>query len=211
MSEVTGLPETNEATEGGNYMSPGLQRMRIDDIQVWKNKNKQPREDPRGYPGLEITFINEQGQLISDGFYYSTQPLGHPSRTDDNSKCKSEYFLTNLKKALGFGTEAVSMAKLKSVWCWGAVGVDVYVDGAGEPTGKKYSFLVKLFLPDGPKPAVAGDPLLPASNGVPSGKFLKKTISKDSAEATKVPERTAAAAPVKNDDMEVDSNTVDDY
>jgi hypothetical protein len=208
MSELEiGFPETSESSDG-DFMKPGLIRMKIDKIVEWKNsKTKEPMTDKRGYPGLEITLINESGEMIKDGFYYSKEPLKSPSRSDKNSKCKSEFLLMNLKKALGFGTEIVPPAQLKSKWCWGAIGTQVMVDSEGNPTGKDYSFLVKKFYPDGPKPAIIGDPDLPQSDGKASGIFYKETLAKGSVSSTSaVPDRAVTPSkaegtdPLPNDD-----------
>ncbi len=217
MSEQeVGFPATEESTGGsGNYMTAGMHRMKISSMTEWLDKNKQPKIDKRGYKGLYITFINEQGQTISDGFYYSKEPLNSPKRSDDNLKCKSEYFLTNLKTSLGFGKEPVSSAELKAPWCWGAVGVDILIDGNKKPTGKKFSFLVKKWFPDGVKPILAGDPDLSQSNGIPSGMFLKNSTDRNQATATQaVPERTASQSAVveqKEDSAKEDDMPIDDF
>lgn len=220
MSNI-GLPVTEDT--GSNYMKPGLHRMRITKIEPWtKYKSAEKMVDKRGYSGLEITFVNEKGESIADGFYYSDLPANHPNRADDNKKCKSEFLLSNLKRALGFGNEAVPVDKLKAAWCWGIVGLEQFIDGNNQNvknddgSNKAYSFLAKKFFPDGPKPAIIGDPDLPQSAGVPSGEFYKETVDrKQVATTSAVPERNAQAttqAPAKNagatseDDMPVEED-----
>lgn len=211
MSEEVGFPKTSDG--GSNFMQPGLQRMRIDKMIKWVGKDGKPREDPRGYPGMYITLVNEQNQYISDGFYYSEQPLDHPSRNDDNLKCKSEYFLTNLKTALGFKPEqSPTLQEIKSKWCWGAVGIDVLIDGSGQPTGKSFSFLAKKFFPDGIRPAIAGDPMLPQSGGIASGIFRKESMDRTKATTTTAPpERSAPATQAEAPSDVEDDMPVEDF
>jgi hypothetical protein len=185
---MQGLPATEEST-GGSYLPPGLHRVKISAIKVWVDFNKVAKKDNNGNPGVEITFIDANKRTIKEGFYYSTLPIDHAGRKDDNVRCKSEFLLTNLKTALGFGTGAVTENQLKSAKVWAVIGNDEHF-WKGEATGKNYSFMAKKFFPDNKvKPAILGDPDLPQSNGIASGDFYKRTDDK------KQPQNMPAAAP----------------
>jgi hypothetical protein len=173
---MSGLPATEKST--GGIMSPGLHRMKILSIKPFVDKSGKELKDKNGNPGLDITFINVNKETINGGFYYSTLPIGDPGRKDDNIRCKSEFLLTNMKKALGFPEGEVSKEQLAKAKCWGIVGLDVHYWN-GKPTGKEYSFLAKKFFSDGDTPpAIIGDPSLKQSGGVPSGDFYKRTDDK---------------------------------
>lgn len=215
---MSGLPATEKST--GGIMGPGLHKMKIVSIKELKDKSGNSKKDKNGNPGLEITFVNANKEKISDGFYYSTLPLGDAGRKDDNVRCKSEFLLTNLKKALGFPEGEVTQEQLSKAKCWGIIGLDVHYYN-NEPTGKQYSFLAKKFFADGTTPpAIIGDPALPQSKGVPSGDFYKRTddkkppagmaeVKKEQIERKEAQSETnTETAPTDTSDMQV---TEDDF
>lgn len=166
--EVTGLPET---AEGGSYMGAGMHLVKIHSIENAKNDDGTPKKDKNGNPGLKIVFENRGGESISQVYYYSPLPVNHPDRLDDNKRCKSEFKLTQLKKAFGFGTRSITTEELKTKKCWMAIRQTNVEDAAGNPIlkdgrQKSYTSIAEVFPlkeataadPSRGRPVLKGDP-----------------------------------------------------
>jgi len=59
-------------------------------------------------------------------------PINHPDRQDDSRRCKSEFKLTQMKKAFGFGSKSIPLAEIKAKKCWMAIRRQDYVDAQGK-------------------------------------------------------------------------------
>lgn len=211
--------------EGGNAPPPGIHLFKFAKFEKAKDSNGNPRTDSRGYPGLVITFKcqhptektkNEKGEdvprlcKISDTFYYSTLPLDHPDRKDDDKRCKSEWKLMALKRACGWGQKEVTQQEYAVAKLWGLVYKAEHED---RDTGElitndkgevKYSLkLDSTYYPfsndaNHGKPALEGDP----KNGPIGGKFLQRIkvtrrdegSSSESSTSTPIPAPTEEAS-----------------
>jgi hypothetical protein len=166
--EVLEVPET---AEGGSYMGAGMHLVKIHSIEVAKDDNGNPKRDKNGNPALKFVFENRASESISQIYYYSPLPVNHPDRLDDNKRCKSEFKLTQLKKAFGFGNKAITTEELKTKKCWMAVRQTNYEDAAGNPIvkdgkQKSYCSIAEVFPlkeatatdPSKGRPVLKGDP-----------------------------------------------------
>lgn len=147
-------------------------------IAVWKDQNGIEKKDKTGNPGLYITFKNENGEMLSTGFYYSALPMGDPRRQDESYKCKSEYQLANLKAAMGFTqNETVQPKDFMSKKVWAPIKEIQMYTPEGEYVKSSFD-IVKKFFPYIPsiaskgKPSIMGDPATTA-DGKPSGDFIE--------------------------------------
>lgn len=92
------------------FMKDGLYLVKIHKIVDAMDKNGSPILDKNDNPGIEITFINNDGQMISDIFFYSETK---------EKECRSEWKLAKLKSRLGFNhDEEVDLeeAKKRKIW-----------------------------------------------------------------------------------------------
>ncbi len=138
--ELNVIPETADT---GSFMKAGLHLVKIHSIETAMNEIGLSKMDKNGNPGLKITFENKDGDLISQVYYYSPLPLDHPDRLDDSKRCKSEFRLTQLKKAFGFGSKPITISEIKSKKCWMAIRRQDYFDTQGDAImkdGRQKSF-----------------------------------------------------------------------
>lgn len=171
--EINILPETADT---GSILKAGLHLVKIQSIENAINEEGSPKTDRNGNPGLKITFENKEGDTISQVYYYSILPINHPDRLDDNKRCKSEFKLTQLKKAFGFGHKPISLAEIKTRKCWIAIRRQDFVDTQGSPIikdGKQKSFHQiadvwplkdPLTDPSRGRPVLKGDPEIDSGN-----------------------------------------------
>lgn len=189
MSDPVKIPVTS-ADEGQTFMSPGLHRLKVVSITEYVDKDGKPKKDDRGWPGLTVTLKNKNGETIAFSNYYCTAAADDPIRKDDARRCKSDYYLTKFKNALGFGQEEVATSSIIGKYLYMPVVEVHYTNADGTPfignNGKEMIFteLEKEFYPD-VKPAdgqkaydFEGDPI---TAGKPlGGRFVTKKIRKGS-------------------------------
>jgi hypothetical protein len=194
------LPASS-ADEGKSYLPAGLHKLKVVSITDWTDKDGKVKTDDRGWPGLTVTLKNKDGIEVTFNNYYCNVGMNDPKRTNENTRCKSDYFLTKFKNALGFGQEEVPMNKIIGKFVWMPV-VAVYQTHAdGSPymkDGKQlvYHELDKVFFPDAEKDgtkisyAMPGDPLIAGQEL--GGIFKRSKVKKDTTTASAT---SGAAAP----------------
>lgn len=173
-------------------LPPGLHKCKVKSVDRYTDDKGNEKRDSRGYPGLLITVKAQDKNDIdpttkkpkvkfANGvFYYSPLPLDHPDRKNPEKKCRSEFNLANLKKAWGFGQEAIEMEKLKDVIFWAGIKKIIFTNDDGEViknedgTEKSITTLNMKFFPyvsDETRPSIEGDPLNTGKE--PSGDFIE--------------------------------------
>lgn len=182
MSDFIDLPETSDQQR---TVPIGVHRMTIVKMEKALDKKNQPILDNRNYPAIRMVFQTASGEQIDSLFHYSTKPANDPTRNDPTMYCRSEFRLTNLKRALGYGNEPVKADAIKGKWFYGMVYGErwVYEENKKQvvlkdPNDPKstiiFNRLGSIFWPDNEqRPVKDGDPQNAASKGVPSGDFLK--------------------------------------
>ena len=184
-STPVGMPATEEG-DSRKYMKEGLHLAKILSISHYVDDKDQPKTDKNGNPGLKVVFANREGEEMDGIYYYSTLALNDPRRKDEANKCKSEFKLHNLKRALGFGTKPTPIEEIRKKKIWLVVFLQEYFDTTGNPVfgtnGKARKFHhVGDVYPYDPnsegrgRPVLKGDPRTDADNFL-TGVFYEKKI-----------------------------------
>lgn len=231
-AKSVGLPETEEQKDFRYFMKAGLHVAKVREIVQLVDKDGKLQNDKNGNPGIKIIFYtrdkNEKGESVEPeaeaAYYYSPLPIDDPDRKNPDKMCKSEFKLTKLKQAMGFGLKAISAADAKKAKIWIAIKRQDIVDQEGNPVykdGKAISYhVVEDVFPydaNSPdtkfgRPVLMGDPITDAANFL-TGYFYEKkqktvsgsTSSKPASSAsagseTPISEGEVSAAPTQGDD-----------
>jgi hypothetical protein len=185
-SFTVGMPATEEGVNP-KYMKAGLHLVKVLSISQYVDDKDVPKTDKNGNPGLKVVFANKDGETIDGIYYYSTLPLDDPKRREDQYKCKSEFKLHALKRALGFGTNPTPMEEIRKKKIWLVVILQEYFDTAGKPVfndkgkAKKFHQVGDVYPYDGTseghgRPVLKGDPRTDADNFL-TGVFYEKKVT----------------------------------
>ena len=205
--------------ESSTFLPAGLHKLKVVSITDWVDKNGALKHDDRGWPGLTVTLKNKDDVSITFDNYYCNVGPTDPKRSNEATRCKSDFYLTRFKNALGFGQEEVPMEKIIGKFLWMPVCEVHYTNADGTPfignNGKEmiYNELIKEFYPvknkEGEKIEydLPGDPL----KGKPiAGIFISKKVKKSSTTVS----TSGAAAPPPNQaqvpDVAANQSTDDD-
>ena len=181
-----GMPATEEG-DNPKYMKEGLHLAKVLSISQYVDDKDVPKTDKNGNPGLKVVFANKDGERIDGTYYYSILPLDDPKRREDQYKCKSEFKLHALKRALGFGTNATPVEEIRKKKIWLVVILQEYFDSTGNPVFndkgkvKKFHQVGDVYPYDATseghgRPVLKGDPRTDAENFL-TGVFYEKKIS----------------------------------
>jgi hypothetical protein len=179
MNEKNYVPSASPSSDLA-IIEPGIHLVKIDSVIETLKSDGTPKLDSMGYPGVTITFRtkkDENGNVpkISDNFYYDDRKPDDPTKRDPSTKCKSEWKLGNIRRALGYTeNQTLKWEDAQKIAFWAQVGVIRYIhpDDANTPNPrvlKSYRELThnywhkdtdpeKLVIPGNPETEPDGEP-----------------------------------------------------